>query len=86
MQALIRRLEEGYDFQCTGGSLKNCKDWQELVRTINVSGLEKALEIIRKEKEYAVQVNPHMALGMSQIEMLIQNELSDILLPNKIAR
>jgi hypothetical protein len=38
-------------------------------------GLKKALEIIKKEKEFAITVNPQMAMGMSQIEMLINKEL-----------
>ena len=39
-------------------------------------GLEKALEIIAKEKEFAKQINPIMAMGMEQIEKLIKKELN----------
>lgn len=41
-----------------------------------IEGLEKAIEIIQKEKEFAVQVNPQMAMGMSQIENLIKKEIN----------
>lgn len=39
-------------------------------------GLKLAIEIIEKEMEYAKQVNPQMAMGMSQIKMLIEKEIS----------
>lgn len=31
-QTLIERLETHYQFQCDGGDLRMCSDWQELVR------------------------------------------------------
>ena len=39
------------------------------------AGLKKAIKIIEEEMEYAKQVNPQMAIGMSQIKMLIEKEL-----------
>lgn len=40
-----------------------------------IEGLKKAIEIIEKEKEYAMQVNPQMAFGMSQVLRMIKEEL-----------
>lgn len=40
-------------------------------------GLKKAIEIIDKEIEFAKKVNPQMALGMSQIKMLLKKELQE---------
>lgn len=39
-------------------------------------GLERAIEIIEKELEFAKLVNPQMAIGMSQIKMLIHQEIN----------
>jgi hypothetical protein len=30
LRALIDRLENYYDFECTGGPLRNCVEWQQL--------------------------------------------------------
>lgn len=34
IEELIDRLENYYGFECEGGSLKNCLDWQQLVRLV----------------------------------------------------
>ena len=38
-------------------------------------GLEKAIEIIDKELEFAKVVNSQMAMGMEQVRMLISKEV-----------
>ena len=43
-----------------------------------LKGLERALEITKKEKEYAIKVNPQMAIGMSQIEILLKKEIKRV--------
>lgn len=35
VEELIERLENYYDFECTGGPLKNCREWQQLVSLTN---------------------------------------------------
>lgn len=40
-----------------------------------IEGLEKAKEIIKKEMEFAKTVNSQMAMGMSQVLMLIEKEI-----------
>lgn len=43
-----------------------------------LEGLKKAVEIIENEKRYAREVNPLMALGMSQVQMLIEKEIKKL--------
>lgn len=43
-----------------------------------IMGLKRALMIIEEEKKFAVQVNPQMAMGMSQIESLIKKEINKL--------
>lgn len=43
-----------------------------------LEGLEKVLEIISKEKQFAENVNPVMVLGMVQIENLVKEEIEYI--------
>lgn len=41
-----------------------------------IEGLKRAIEIIEKEKEYAMGINPQMAFGMSQVLRMIEEELA----------
>lgn len=43
-----------------------------------IEGLNKALNIIRKEKKIAIKLNPQMAMGMGQVEKLIIDEINKI--------
>lgn len=43
-----------------------------------IEGLERALEIIQEEKEYAIKTNLLMAMGMSQVQELIQKEITKL--------
>ena len=40
-----------------------------------IEGLKRAVEIIKKEKEYAIQFSPQMALGMARILSTIEEEI-----------
>lgn len=42
-----------------------------------IEGLKRAVEIIKKEKEYAIQVNPQMAFGMAHILKVIEEEIEE---------
>lgn len=37
LAALVKRLETHYDFQCEGGPLRNCVEWQELCALVRTS-------------------------------------------------
>ena len=43
-----------------------------------IEGLERALEIIKEEKKVAIKLNPQMAMGMSQVYMLIAKEIDKL--------
>lgn len=43
-----------------------------------IHGLERAVEIIKMEKEVAIQLNPIMAIGMEQVIMLIEDEIDQL--------
>lgn len=62
------------------GKYKGCMECSCMVclaqePTDLASGLEMAVGIIEKEMEFAVTVNSQMALGMSQVLMLIEKEI-----------
>lgn len=40
-----------------------------------IEGLKRAIEIIKEEKEYAKQINPQMAFGMTQVLRMIEEEI-----------
>lgn len=40
-----------------------------------IEGLKRAIEIIKEEKEYAIQINPQMAFGMTQVLRMIEEEI-----------
>lgn len=43
-----------------------------------IMGLKRALEIVQKEKKVAIKLNPQMAMGMGQVEMLIKKEIDKL--------
>lgn len=43
-----------------------------------IDGLKVALEIVQVEKREAIQINPQMAMGMAQIEMLLKKKIEKL--------
>lgn len=40
-----------------------------------IEGLKRAVEIIEKERDFAKEINPQMAFGMTHILIMIKEEL-----------
>lgn len=66
--------EQNEDMECIDCSCSVCA--AQIPTDFN-SGLIKAKEIINKEMEFAKKINPQMALGMSQVLMLIEKEIKE---------
>lgn len=64
--------QKGQDKDCFGCSCGVCI---AQVPNYYKKGLEKAIEIIEKEMEFARTVNPQMTAGMIQIKNLIKEEI-----------
>lgn len=43
-----------------------------------IEGLKRAVEIIKEEKKEAIQINPQMAFGMTQVLMMIEEEIDKL--------
>lgn len=42
-----------------------------------IDGLKRAVEIIKKEKKYAIEINPQMAFGMAQVLRMVEEEIEN---------
>lgn len=66
--------EQGEEMDCTECSCSCCIA-QEPINFKD--GLLLAKEIVEKEMKFAIEVNPQMAMGMSQILMLVDKEIKN---------
>jgi hypothetical protein len=85
---LIDRLENYYDFESTGGPLKNCVEWQQLKGELStlraqLSGLREALETLNeqcRQMEVRAKAEQSAALGRRDaVTMNGQYERSSLL-------
>lgn len=67
LDRLAERLENVYAFECEGGPLKNCTDWQQL--RAGLTDLRAAFETLEKERDEArEQFDRHVVWASGQAE------------------